>query len=108
MHNINYEKLSLILLILQVTKDQVDTFEPGKLVPRCQLRLDWVGNAQPTDLCYQVPLNGAKEPFTFITIESDINALQQPSPQSVTMESNQGLHLEALPLSITCHKSSLQ
>ena len=80
-------------LIVQVTKHQVDIFEPGKRVPSCQLRLDWNGNEQPTALCHHVTINGAKEPFNFIAIESGIKLPQQLS-HSVGMETDQGLHVE--------------
>ena len=105
MHSVPFT--TVILLILQVKKKLVDTFEPGKRVPSCQLRLYWVGNEQPTYLCHQIDLIGAKEPVNYISVEFDVNSPLQPPPppQSTTMESNQGLHFEALSLSSTCHKS---
>ena len=82
------------LCVVQVTKQQVDTFESGKQLPNCQLRLDWIGNEHPTVLCYRVALNGAKEPFNFIAIESGINPLPQQLSHSIGMETDQGLRVE--------------
>ena len=53
-------------------KDHVDSFTPGKLLPYCQLRIQWNGKRKPVAaLCHQVTLMGAKKPYNFITIESD-------------------------------------
>lgn len=86
----------------QVTKQQVDTFEPGKQMPSCQVRVDWIRNEQPTVLCYRMFLSGAKNPFNFISIESGINPLPQQLSHSVGMESDQGLHVDVSLLKHLC------
>ena len=72
--------LSLVLKLfvhIQVKKSQVDNYRGGQRVPHCQLRLQWKGGEQPVVLCHKLELVGAKEPFNFLTIESD------PLPQGI-------------------------
>ena len=63
---------------MQVKRRQVDRFEPGKQVPKCQLQLYKV-DEQATILCHQVNIRGAKKPLNYLAIESEINA--PPPPQ---------------------------
>ena len=71
-----------LILSIQVTKQQVDEFQPGTLVPSCQLEL-YCNDEQQKRLCHRVALIGAKEPFNFLAIQSDIMPLsQQPQRTS--------------------------
>ena len=66
---------------MQVKKRQVDQFEPGKLLPGCQLLLHKV-EEQATILFYQVNIKGAKEPLNYLAIESEIDTPPSPPPPS--------------------------
>ena len=66
----------------QITKHQVDQFDPGHRghrVPSCQLSVKWTGQQeQPMELVHRVELLGAKAPFDFFFMQPPA---VQPSPQ---------------------------
>ena len=67
MHNI-YSTLDL-----QVLKRLVDSYEQGKIIPKCQFSakvLPREGEDIPSLQC-QVKLNGAKEPFNAVMLDID-------------------------------------
>ena len=56
---------------LQVIKRNVDSFEPGKMIPNCQLSAEFSSSAgqKVPSLKHRVKLLGAKDPFdTFLII----------------------------------------
>ena len=55
-------------------KKWVDTFEPGQIIPHCQLyaRLQLLDSNQREPLQYTIHLLGAKEPYNVITIHSSL------------------------------------
>ena len=67
-----YDQFSALLSCIQVRRDHVDAFTPGKLLPYCQLQLQWRGKCKPVALCHRVTLVGAKTPYNFITLESNL------------------------------------
>ena len=57
-------------------KKNVDSFKPGKLVPRCQLQADFTSDSgfdmeYSPKLCYRVILIGAKEPHNTFLVTPD-------------------------------------
>ena len=57
---------------LQVMKRFVDSYRPGKRIPRCQLSALYVFPSDKANipiLQYQLKLVGAREPYTMIVIE---------------------------------------
>ena len=55
---------------IQVTKEQVDYFKPGRRIPCCQMRATHppVGDDQTPELTHRVQLKGARQPFNSLTI----------------------------------------
>ena len=51
----------------------------GHRIPSCKLSVKWVKpeELQPLDLCHRVNMQGAKEPYNYITIEAD------PQPKGI-------------------------
>jgi len=63
------ELFYLANIFLQITKNGVDQFVPGKRVPSCQLYVKQNGQQEQSDeLSYRIYLVGAKEPFNFFYI----------------------------------------
>ena len=58
----------IILYIIQITKQQVDGFRPGQRIPSCQFQAEWIAEESPVKWSYKVTLEGAEEPFNFLTI----------------------------------------
>ena len=61
-------------------KKQVASYRSGgHRIPSCRLSVKWLKSEelQPLDLYHRVDMQGAKEPFNFITIEAD------PHPQGI-------------------------
>ena len=51
----------------QITKENVDQFKKGRVIPECQLVVQWEKeNQRPVRLRKKVNLTGAKAPQTFI------------------------------------------
>ena len=55
------------MITLQVTKDEVDRFLPGKRIPHCELAAHSIGEPV-TRLVYQLVLGGAKPPRNKFTL----------------------------------------
>lgn len=53
---------------LQVFKDSVMQFQPGKRVPACHIELTWIGEGQQQPLNHRVAILGAKAPQNFCHI----------------------------------------
>ena len=58
----------LITFTLQILKEVVDQFEPGKGIPSCQLIARVVESSKREPLIHTVNLEGAKEPYDVFTI----------------------------------------
>ena len=53
----------------QISRKDVDQFEPGQWIPECQLVVEWEREDQrPVRLRHKVDLIGAKRPFNFILL----------------------------------------
>jgi len=76
-HSYDLGLISRLFIHIQVKKWQVDNYRGGQRVPHCQLRLQWTRGEPPVVLYHKLKLIGAKEPFNFLTIESD------PLPQGI-------------------------
>ena len=51
----------------QIFREHVDQFKKGRVIPECQLVVQWERDDQtPVRLRHKVILNGAKPPFNFI------------------------------------------
>ena len=57
----------MTVIVLQVTKDEVDSYLPGKRIPHCELAAYFVGESV-TRLVYQLVLLGAKPPRNKFTL----------------------------------------
>ena len=57
-----------VFCLMQIAKEDVDSFKPGLQLPSCQLELKWNGRNKPGDLTYMVELQGAKKPKNFFHI----------------------------------------
>ena len=59
---------------LQVIKRNVDSFEPGKMIPNCQLSAEFSSSAgqKVPSLKHRVKLLGAKDPFDTFLIKSPV------------------------------------
>ena len=56
----------------------MDNFKTGQVIPSCQLTAVWTKQDKPSPLIYQVTLDGAKEPFTFINmVLADFDSISQ-------------------------------
>ena len=63
--------------LTQITKQQVDSYSPGQIIPSCILRAEWTEQSNPSRLIHKVTLKGAKEPFNFLNIVlGDIDSIQ--------------------------------
>ena len=68
----NNSDTTLIPFSAQITKKQVDNFRSGRRIPHCEIKVEWMDeDRRPVKLYHDVELKGAKEPFNYITIESD-------------------------------------
>ena len=76
-----YSVLELVIMImfLQITKEDVDSFETGKGIPSCQLTAVWTKPSKPPVLIHQVTLEGAKEPSNYFSIVLDCD----PTPPGI-------------------------
>ena len=53
----------------QISRKDVDQFEPGQWIPECQLVVEWEREGQkPVRLRHKVDLIGAKKPYNFILL----------------------------------------
>ena len=85
--------LTLLFQNFQITKRQVDRFEPGRRVPSCQLYVKWTGHQeQPVELAHRVKLLGAKKPFNFFLIRPPSLPLPPYLPQPPSSPSLQSMH----------------
>lgn len=58
--------------IPQIFRKNADQFEPGQLIPECQLIVEWEKEDQrPVRLRHRVDLIGAKPPYNFIHLTLD-------------------------------------
>ena len=68
----NYMKISksFIICCYQVRKENVDSYEPGRRIPKCELSAKFRPETRPMpDLEYCVKLTGAREPYNTFHIE---------------------------------------
>ena len=56
-----------MVIVLQVTKEEVDSFVPGKRIPHYELAAHSIGESV-TRLVYQLVLHGAKPPRNKFTL----------------------------------------
>ena len=63
-----------IIKLMQVLKKHVDSYKPGRRIPRCQLSAMFVESDKQNipPLQYQVKLIGAKDPYNVVVIEPPI------------------------------------
>ena len=63
--------LLLFIILLQITKQEVDSFKPGQQIPTCQLLVEWTENetVRPVNLTFTVDLKGASEPINYFRID---------------------------------------
>ena len=59
------ENLATIFL-LQITKQQVNCFSPGKCIPKCELLLQWSEKTPPALLECKIGLIGARDHSYFL------------------------------------------
>ena len=58
------------ITLLQIEKEDVDSYDPGTWIPKCQLSAVYLSDQQKISfLQHRVNLVGAKKPHTMITIE---------------------------------------
>ena len=62
-----------MLALVQITKENVDSFEIGWEIPSCQIRAEWTKQGKPSTLTHLVTLKGAKKPNNYFYIEIDSN-----------------------------------
>ena len=55
--------------LLQIEKEQVDSFKTGQAIPSCQLTAVWTKQNKPSLVFHKVELTGAKEPFNFLNMK---------------------------------------
>ena len=61
-----------MLTLVQITKENVDSFETGQDIPYCQIRADWTNkHGKPSQVTHKVTLKGAREPNNYFYIELD-------------------------------------
>ena len=71
-YSLNYHKVLVISTELdspthQITKEDVDQFKKGRVIPECQLVVQWErDDLKPVRLRQKVDLTGAKAPHTYI------------------------------------------
>ena len=68
-------------------KRHVDKFEPGKMIPKCQLSADFIkpiGDEKIPMLLHHVNLIGAKEPHNTFVIKPPTQATAAPSATPIT------------------------
>ena len=60
-----------MLALVQITKENVDSFEIGREIPSFQIRAEWTKQGKPSTLTHLVTLKGAKAPNNYFYIELD-------------------------------------
>ena len=60
-----------MLALVQITKENVDSFEIGREIPSCQIRAEWTKQDKPSALAHLVTLKGARKPNNYFYIELD-------------------------------------
>ena len=60
-----------MLALVQITKENVDSFKSGQGIPSCQIRADWTKHSKPSQLTHKVTLKGTKNPNDYFYIELD-------------------------------------
>ena len=85
------EKVNMYMLIrisldffmfLQITKEDVDSFETGRGIPSCQLTAVWTKPSKPPALIHKVTLEGAKKPSNYFSIVLDCDSIPPGTPIS--------------------------
>ena len=71
----SYQEVCIFIICPQIIKKKVDNFEPGKMIPSCQLNAMFGLFEAPSEstekvppLRYCVKLLGAKKPYDMFTI----------------------------------------
>ena len=71
----NFHSNGIFHIITQVTKEEVDSYQPGNCIPHCELEIHPV--CEPVSrLVHSILLHGAKPPrnrFTLSYMPSDVN-----------------------------------
>ena len=57
-----------MFLVLQITKEAVDNFKTGRILPSCQLTAVWTKESTPSVVIHQMILRGAKTSSSYISI----------------------------------------
>ena len=57
--------------VLQITKEEVDSFKPKQRIPSCQLTAGWTKENKPSQLVYKVTLEGVRVPSNYFHIVLD-------------------------------------
>ena len=60
-----------MLALVQITKENVDSFDTGREIPSCHIRAEWTKQDKPSTLTHLVTLKGAKKPNNYFYIELD-------------------------------------
>ena len=60
-----------MVALVQITKEDVDTFEVGHEIPSCQLTAVWTKQGDPSHLRQKVTLIGANKPNNYFNIVLD-------------------------------------
>ena len=61
-----------MVVLVQITKEDVDTYEAGHKIPSCQLTAEWTKQGeQPSRLRQRVTLIGANKPDNYFNIVLD-------------------------------------
>ena len=59
------------MVLSQIIKKKVDSYESGRRIPSCQLQVKWTEDQPPVHFQTRVNLHGVKEHLNYITIQSD-------------------------------------
>ena len=71
--------------LTQITKQQVDSYEPGQTIPSCILRAEWTEQSNPVELLCTMTLSGAKKPNNSFIIVLDTGPIQPGIPRGGLM-----------------------
>ena len=71
MFTVKSQLLIAMLALVQITKEDVDSFETGREIPSCQIRAEWIKQGEPSQLRQKVNLIGAQKPYDYFNIMLD-------------------------------------
>ena len=71
---------------IKVMKKKVDSFEPGKMIPSCQLSAEFLSSLRKVpSLKHHIKLLGAKEPYDSFLIKPPIATLTSMAEGTVLL-----------------------